>query len=486
MGKTALEYFREISAIPRPSGHMEGIRAYVNAFAEERGLEYLEDSVGNITIRRPASAGYEKTACLMLQGHMDMIAAKVSTSYHDFETEPLTLITDGDILKADGTTLGADDGVAVAYMLAILDDPALKAPELECVFTVDEETGLEGANAMDCSALRSKYMINLDSPAEGVFTVSCAGGKRYDITYTFQPVKRRGLVFSITLSGLKGGHSGEDAHRGRASANVLMGEILKRIDSSGSLCLSSFTGGSMDNAIPSYCTAEIQLTMDNIRTRHSMAGIERELEEIAEEFKARYRGTDPDLELSVSIRPEVHDYMCSEEDTKKIIALINGLPSGIISMSDEIGGLVQSSSNLGIVDIYPGKAQIVAHMRSSEPAEMDAMSAQVEACAKAAGAAWNIPSEYPGWAFQKESRFRDLATEVYRGMYGSEPELEIIHAGLECGILKGKMPDLDIISTGPNVWDLHSPDERLSLSSFERVYDYVVLLLSKMDDDCGL
>ena len=237
-------------------------------------------------------------------------------------------------------------------MLAILDEPSLKAPELECVFTVDEETGLEGANAMDCSALRSKYMINLDSPAEGVFTVSCAGGKRYDITYTFQPVKRRGLVFSITLSGLKGGHSGEDAHRGRASANVLMGEILKRIDSSGSLCLSSFTGGSMDN----------------IRTRHSMAGIERELEEIAAEFKARYRGTDPDLELSVSIRPEVHDYMCSEEDTKKIIALINGLPSGIISMSDEIGGLVQSSSNLGIVDVYPGKAQIVAHMRSSEPA----------------------------------------------------------------------------------------------------------------------
>nr|MCR5539186.1 M20/M25/M40 family metallo-hydrolase [Lachnospiraceae bacterium] len=169
-----------------------------------------------------------------------------------------------------------------------------------------------------------------------------------------------------------------------------------------------------------------------------------------------------------------------------IIALINGLPSGIISMSDEIGGLVQSSSNLGIVDVYPGKAQIVAHMRSSEPAEMDAMSAQVEACAKETGAAWNIPSEYPGWALQKESRFRDLATEVYRGMYGSEPELEIIHAGLECGILKGKMPDLDIISTGPNVWDLHSPDERLSISSFERVYDYVVLLLSKMDDDCGL
>ena len=486
MGQTAMYYFEQISAIPRPSGHMEGIRGYVNAFAEERGLEHFEDDAGNIVIRRPASPGYEKTHTIMLQGHMDMVAAGVADSFHDFEKDPLILIREGDILTADGTTLGADDGISVAYMLAILDDPTVKAPELECVFTVDEEIGLVGANAMDCSALRSRYMINLDSPSEGIFTVSCAGGKRYDIQYTFQPVKRRGLIFSITLSGLKGGHSGEDVHRGRASANVLMTEILKRIDADGSLCLYSFIGGAQDNAIPSFASADIQLTLDNIQKAHSMAAIENELAAIEEEFKARYAETDPDLKLSVSIRPETNDYMCSEEDTRKIIALLDGIPSGILSMSPEIEGLVQTSANIGIVDIMPGKVQIVSHLRSSEPSEMEQMSETVERVVKETGGVWNVPSEYPGWALQKESSFRDLAMKVFRGMYGHDPKLEIIHAGLECGILKGKMPELDIISTGPNVWDLHSPDEHMSISSFERVYEYIILLLAGMDDACGL
>ena len=482
MSRSPLQFFEDISAIPRPSGHMEAIAAFVTARAEDADCRWARDEAGNVTVYVPASAGYETCGTVMLQGHLDMVATKTARSTHDFVKDPIELIYDGDILTANETTLGADDGSAVAIMLAVLDDASLAHPALELVFTVDEEAGLLGADQMDCSGLAAKYMINIDSPKEGTLIVGCAAGKRWHMSVPYAPLKAAGTRLDIALEGLRGGHSGEDAHRGRPNANILLGRVLLALAEAFPARLAAFRGGSQDNAIAPSASASLFLPSDagaDARAFRSKA------EELISEEEKKWKESEPGMLWSVELS-EGETESAGREETLRMLGLLAELPCGVVKWSDEFPGLVHTSANVGVIRMKEGRFMASSHLRALTPEGMKLVSDMSEAAADKFGADKEMAAEYPGWVPSKNSAFLAKAVEVFTDMYGHAPKVEVIHAGLECGIISSKMPGIDAISMGPDLWDLHSPDERMSVSSFERVYDYTVKLLAAMDADSGL
>ncbi len=462
-------FFEEITAVPRGSGVHGKIQAYCENFARERNLRYISDNAGNVIIFKEASAGCENSEPVIIQGHLDMVWEKDETSNINFETDGLELAVDGDFIHAKGTTLGGDDGIAVAMCLALLDADDIKHPALEIVFTTDEETGMNGARALDVTPLKSKRMINLDSEAEGTLWVSCAGGARVNITLPVNFESNTKTAYKLTVSGLHGGHSGAEIHKGYANANKVMGRVLAEIKKSLDISIVSINGGTMDNAI-TRDSASV-LACDNSEIYNIVSEIN---SKISVECIA-----DPDIKISICECDDCNKSMTSDS-TARVIDLLNALPYGVMAMSKEIDGLVETSLNLGILKTENNNVSFSFSVRSSVDGERKKLSEGLKKIADGFGCNTEIYGEYPAWEYKPESVLRDKMSEIYKEMFNKNMVITAIHAGLECGLFCGKIQGLDCVSLGPDMLDIHTPQERLSISSTERTWRFLLRVLEDL------
>lgn len=471
--KAVFGYFEEISQIPHGSGNMEKISQYCVDFAKAHGLEYHADEMKNVIIIKEATPGYEQAEPLILQGHLDMVCEKRPDKEKDFLTEGLDLCTDGELVWADGTTLGGDDGIAVAYGLALLASEELQHPRLEVVLTVDEETGLYGAEAIDLSMLKGKKLINLDSEEEGIFTVGCAGGLTLlcDIPMFTEEVE--GAVYELKVTGLLGGHSGAEIDRGRANANVVLGRVLYTIDQELGLDIIEMAGGTKDNAIPRLSAAKILVAEEKAAKLEAL--LQREEQILKNELHASDAG------ISLELHPEGKKTAEVLDATSKITVLhaLNNIPNGIQAYSMDIPGLVETSLNLGILTLDQESMKMSFAVRSSVESAKKYLTERVILFVDMLGGSCQVKGDYPGWAYRPESELRETFIRVYREMYGKEPVVEAIHAGLECGLFTKKIKDLDSISVGPNMHHVHTSEETLEVASVQRTWEFLCRVLAQ-------
>lgn len=468
--KKLFEIFEEISAIPRGSGNEEKIAKYIEDFAKARGLFCVRDEVNNVFVRMSGSEGRESEEAVLLQGHTDMVCEKNSDTVHDFENDGIKLVLDGKWLRAKGTTLGADNGVAVALMLAILDGELESHPPIECLFTTSEEVGLDGAKAFDYSLVKAMGMINLDSEEEGVVTVSCAGGVRSDLSMKATRTAFSGKAYKVKISGLTGGHSGAEINCGRANANKLMGRILFELSKTSDISLSYIEGGSKDNAIPRECVSVISLNAE--KEEETLNAFRR----VSDVIIAEANESDKNIKITMTECSEPA-LMFDKQSTKNAIAVMCIAANGVLAMSEEIDGLVEYSRNLGVVKTNENLIEFIFSSRSSVESRIDCSQSELDALALLTGCEIKHYSRYPGWKYEKISPLRDKYVSVAEKCFGKEPVVMAIHAGLECGIIKSHIHNMDMISIGPDMVGIHSPDEALDLDSFERFWKLVKELL---------
>lgn len=471
--KSVFEFFEQISAIPRGSGNEQGIADYLEQFARDRALAYVRDAANNLLIKLPASAGRENEAPLLFQGHTDMVCEKNSDVVHDFEHDPIRLIQNGNELTADGTTLGADNGIAVAMMLAMLDGALTSHPAIECLFTTEEETGMGGAIAFDYSQLAARHMVNLDSEEEHVVTVGCAGGIRSDLDI---PITREALgtreLCRVSLTGLGGGHSGADIHTGRQSANLLLGRLI------GSLApdvrLVCVEGGSKDNAITREACAVIAVP--------SIALASMQLLSLGDDIAGELVKADENCRIAcerlTADEAAAFDTVMDETTTARVLGVLANAPCGVLAMSAEVEGLVEYSRNLGILRTTDTHVRMTFTSRASRESRLDGTVTALDALARAVGGKVDHHSRYPGWEYAPVSTVRDAYRAAYRAVCGKDMTVVAIHAGLECGYIKKQLPDMDIISIGPDMRAIHSPDETLYLDSVERVWQALTAMVA--------
>ena len=454
-------YFEEICGIPHGSGDTARISDYCVAFAKAHGLRYRQDALGNVLIKKPATPGYEDHPTVILQGHLDMVCEKAPDCTIDFTTDPLDVDVDGDWVFAHGTTLGGDDGVAVAMALAVLEAEDLCHPPLEVLFTIDEETGMDGAVGLDAAGIEGRILINIDSEEEGVLTVSCAGGAKAEITLPLAYEANTQPAYEITVSGLQGGHSGVEIDKGRLNANVVMGEFLKSIGCR----VVSVQGGQKDNAIPVSSVAVITCATDPTILAEAFAAINRV-------------ETDPNLTLSVV--PTTAERVLTADSTTRVVEFLTTVPNGIQAMSADIEGLVQTSLNLGILTMDDTTLRATFAVRSSKNEEKTALLSRLNCVAFAFGGVCLTHGHYPAWEYCPDSRLREVMCRVWKQQTCKAPIVLAIHAGLECGLFCEKLPGLDAVSIGPNMRDIHTCRERLSVSSTARVYAYLCGVLKEL------
>ncbi|MDY3225405.1 MAG: aminoacyl-histidine dipeptidase [Candidatus Faecousia sp.] len=464
-------YFEEICAIPHGSRNTKKISDYLVGFAKENNLKYIQDDMNNVILFGEGTCGMQDHPAVILQGHMDMVCEKSADCPIDMAEEGLDVTHDDTAVFARGTTLGGDDGIAVAMSLALLADPTIPHPPLEVVLTTEEEIGLLGASAIDLSCLKGRMLINLDSEEEGIFTVSCAGGCTATITV---PVERKavyGPCIRLSVDGLRGGHSGADIHRNRGNANKIMGEFMSRIQKLMPLCLTSLTGGAKDNAIPRSCQAKLVAMGTHLER----------INDVAAQLQAEIRETydEPDATIQAFDVDALGGNSLSTDSTAKIISLLCSAPNGVQSWSRDIDGLVQTSLNLGIAKLGD-RFSATFSVRSGVNAEKQEILDQLKQLADLLDAAYTQEGEYPAWEFRKESRLRDIMVRIYREMFGEEPKVEAIHAGLECGLFTEKLPDLDCVSIGPQMHDIHTNRERLEIASTERTWKFLLEVLKNL------
>ncbi len=467
------EYFEKLCAVPHGSGNTKRISDLCVGFAKELGLRYRQEPCNNVIIWKDASAGYETAEPIILQGHIDMVCAKTDDCAKDMAVEGLDLVTDGEWIRADKTSLGGDNGIAVAMILAILADDTLAHPPLEAVFTVDEEVGMDGAFALDCSDLKGRKLMNLDSEEEGVFTVSCAGGARADCVL---PAAAESVSsehgYLVTLAGLQGGHSGADIDKGRGSANLLMGRVLSSAIEQGlTLRLAALDGGMFDNVICSRCDAKVAVPAEQC------AAFEAFIRDFDATLKNEYAGCDGGVTLTCE--PCAVSAALGAERTAHLMRTLLVLPQGVMEMNVDFPGLVQTSLNLGVMHLEADGLHISFSVRSCIASQKEMLLQRLRAVMALAGGTVSVRSAYPGWQYARESQFRELVLAAYRDTSGQEGKIEATHGGLECGLLISKIPGLDAISLGPELHDVHSVRERLSVPSTERVYALVCEVLKR-------
>ena len=480
-------YFEELCKIPHGSYHTKQISDYLVQFAKERNLECSQDDSNNVVIRKAASAGYEDAPVVILQGHCDMVCEKTADSTHDFEKDGLDLMIEGDYVTANGTTLGGDDGIAVAYALAILDDDTLKHPALEVVITTDEEVGLLGAKALDCSQLKGKYLINMDSEEEGYLWVSCAGGLSAITTIPVRYQEVSGEKYELVISGLNGGHSGAEIDKNRANSNKLIGQALFTLEQDIPFCLTALEGGTKDNAIPRLSKAVFVAERLMLKYYSFMWQIRQSLYENygitvlqnLEKFQ-EYTGTDEGITVTVKKIGETTEKALEQVSQEKIIFFLVQVPYGIQKMSGSIEGLVETSINPGILMLNEEECKIVSSVRSSIDSAKDALTAKVCYLSEFLGGDCVTEGDYPAWEYRKESKLRDIMVDSYKELFGDGPEVKAIHAGLECGLFYEKIEGLDAVSFGPTMKDIHTTEEVLSISSTARMWDYLVKVLENI------
>jgi len=469
--KDVFSYFEMLCNVPHGSGNTKAVSDLCVRFAQEHGLRCRQDGANNVVIWKDGTAGYESAAPVMLQGHLDMVCAKAPDCRKDMTKEGLDLMTDGETVWAKGTSLGGDDGIAVAMALAVLADDTLPHPPLEVVFTTDEETGMNGAFALDTSDLKARRLLNLDSEEEGVFTVSCAGGMRLDCWVPGESVPVEGEAgYTVVLDGLLGGHSGVEIDKGRANANHLMGRVLyTAMERLGTLRVADIRGGKFDNVICPKCEAKVCVPAEKAD----------ELEAFLREFdgvlKNEYAASDAGIALTFEKTGIARAFGAA--DTARALRVLLTLPQGVQAMSFDFPGLVQTSLNLGIIWIDQGGLQFTYAARSCIASQKDMLEQRVRAIVESAGGKVTVRSSYPGWQYAKESPLRELVMRAWREISGREGTLEATHGGLECGILIDRMPGLDAVSIGPDMRDIHSESEHLGVASTARVYRLVCEVL---------
>lgn len=468
--KKVFKWFYNLNQIPRCSDDEKKASDFLVNFAKERNLEVYQDKFLNVIIKKPGTRGYESLDPVIIQGHMDMVCVKGKNSQHDFGKDPIEMIVENDFLRANDTTLGADDGIAVAYALAILDSNDLEHPPLEILITTSEETGMDGAHALENTHLQGKTLLNIDSEEEGVFLVSCAGGGTQITRFKIQKEVVNKDALEIKISGLKGGHSGMEIIKQRGNAIKLMGRVLDTTRRIAELRLVKFTGGIKHNAIPNEAVASF--ITDNINES------KRVIEDFTEELKEEYRVEEPGLTIEVSQTKAEKAY--SHKLSQNLIDYIMMIPDGVMYMSQDIEGLVQTSLNNAIIEEKDGFIEIVASVRSASSSSLREVLNTLEIIAKRTGAQTTEEGNYPAWQYEEDSKIRDKALEVYKELFNKEAEVTAIHAGLECGLLKEILPDTDMISFGPNIYDVHTEKEHISISSAERVWEFLVALLQSL------
>ena len=468
--KSVFRFFEEMCAIPHGSRNTKAVSDWCADFARARGLEYHQDGDNNIIIIKEAAPGYEAAPPVILQGHLDMVCEQTADCQKDMSREGLDLAVDGDFVYAKGTTLGGDDGIAVAMALALLDAEGLPHPRLEAVFTVDEEIGLLGAASIDVTPLKGRQMLNLDSEAEGIFTVSCAGGARMDCVL---PVRREVFaapVQRITVQGLVGGHSGTEIDKGRANSSMLLGRVLCALEEKTDLRVISVCGGLKDNAIP---TGSVALVAADAAAAQAVCA------EMDAAFKKEYRVNDP--AITVSVRPaETALLPLDENSSRSVVCMLTCLPNGIQAMSADMPGLVQTSLNLGILTTGDDAVHASFSVRSSVATQKQMLIQRLRSLMERLGGSVSTHGEYPGWEYMPQSPLRDLMVQVFTDQYGYAPKVEAIHAGLECGLFSAKLPGLDCVSFGPDLKEIHTFRESMSVASVQRVYAMVVETLKRM------
>ena len=459
--KKVFEYFEDLCAIPHGSGNTKQISDYCVDFAKKHGLYYTQDELNNVIIRKDACKGYENSPTVILQGHLDMVCEKDSGISIDFLKDGLTLSLEGDFVSANGTTLGGDDGIAVAMALSVLDSDSLSHPPLEVLFTTDEETGMYGAAGLNESLLKGKILINIDSEDEDILTAGCAGGARAEIKKSVYFGESKSTK-KIVISGLVGGHSGVEIHKNRYNANKLMAELLSRIPH---FQLAHIAGGAKDNVIPNECECTLSTDCD--------------LNAIISNFiKEKQNSADPNLKITVTDGEELP--VMDEEASKQVVKLICSLPNGVQKMNAQIPTLVQTSLNLGVLKIEEGNLVCTFSVRSSVNSEKVDILNKLENTAKAFGADYSDHGHYPAWEYRENSPLREIMIKTFESLYGRKPVVDVIHAGLECGFFCDKIDGLDAVSFGPDLFDIHTSRERLSVSSVQRTYKFLCETLKNL------
>lgn len=459
---TSMKFFEVISTIPRGSGNTRGIAEYLVGFAKERGLDVKRDDADNVIIKKAATEGLESRPTVVLQGHTDIVAEKVAGCSKDMEKEGVDIYRDGDFIRARGTTLGADDGVAVAYMLALLDSRDIPHPAIEAVFTSDEETGLIGAKAICPEDISGRIMINLDSGEDGIFTAGCAGGIRADISLPVERKQKAETAYSLSILGLLGGHSGTEIGKGRANAIKIIAELLSKIPN---LKLISLSGGNADNAIPRE--AEAVFATSEKPSEQALSALAKEL------------CSGEDVKLMIK-RADTCESALTEEDSARVISLVTAMPTGVVAMSKDIKGLVETSLNVGVIRLSASELSLTVSLRSSIGKSKMELLDRVKDVAASFGADVNAHSEYPAWEYRRESHLREVTLASYERIFGKGAKVVVIHAGLECGIFSDKLKGLDCLSFGPAHYDIHTPDEHLSIPSFSKTWELLLDVLKNI------
>ncbi len=468
------EFFEYISSVPHGSDNTDRISNLCCEFARERGLRYVQDELGNVIIYKPGTAGYESHEPVIIQGHIDMVTVKTPDCDIDLEADGLRLAHNDEFVWAEGTSLGADDGIAVAMAMAVLDSDLIAHPPIEAVFTINEETGMDGANFINTSKLNGKTMLNIDSEEEGIITCGCAGGIRVYGSFPLNPAKITSDCAEICISGLTGGHSGNEIHKGRANANILMGRLLYELYENASIRIVSIAGGEKDNAIANSCKAVFV---------YSTADFEK-IEAVVKRFETnaceKYSDTDSALKISINNLGAKSINAASEAASSGIIKAMAQIPDGVQKMSGDIEGLVQTSLNFGIIDSADDCINMTFCLRSSVSAERDALADNLSAIIFANGGEASTGGKYPAWEYAKDSPVREKAVQAYEKLFGKKPEITVIHAGLECGLFADKIKNLDCISFGPNIPDIHTVSEKLDIKSTQRVWKFLLELLRNL------
>jgi len=464
-------YFEKLCSIPHGSGNTKPISDYLVSFAKEQGLRYIQDESNNVILFQEGTMGMEDHAPVILQGHMDMVCEKDADCPIDMETEGLDITHDGEFVFAKGTTLGGDNGIAVAYALARLADKTIAHPPLEVIITVDEEVGMLGADVIDLSMLRGRTLINMDSDEEGIFTVSCAGGGTAILTLPAQRRPVYGPCIKLTVDGLQGGHSGVEIHKNLANANKIMGEFLARVQGIMPICVTAFAGGAKDNAIPRSCQVTLVALGMNPERINDIA------QQLQQEVRTKY--DEPNAVVCGDNVEALGGNAMSTEQTAKLIALLCATPNGVQAMSQDIPGLVQTSLNLGIAKLEEDMV-LTFSVRSSVESEKKALLSKLRELAEFYGGSYTQMGEYPAWEYRADSPLRDTMVRVYKEMFNQEPQVLAIHAGLECGVLGQKLPGLDCVSIGPEMHDIHTSREKLGIASTRRTWEFLLEVLKQL------
>ena len=469
------EMFEQLCGIPHGSRNTKAISDFCVRFAQEHGLDYRQDDSNNVILFAPATPGMEQAQPVMLQGHLDMVCEKEADCPLDLQKEGLNLRTDGEWIWAEGTTLGGDDGIAVAYALAILADPAIPHPPLEVVLTTDEEIGMLGAAAIDLSEVKARRVLNIDSEEEGVLLAGCAGGATVCCHIPLMWTLKKGLRATVQITGLRGGHSGMEIQKGRANANKLMGRFLNEMDEAFAYALCTVNGGNKDNAIARESTADVVILPERLAELTAFAAQRQEA------YRAEYGEADPDITIAVTPGTEDTFEIMMGDCRRSVLSVLQQLPNGVQQMSRDIEGLVQTSLNLGILKVDFRGIHLTSSVRSSVNAEKQQLIQQLaEICGKLGGSC-EVMGEYPAWEYKADSPLREIMTEVYMEQYGRKPAVEVIHAGLECGLLSGKLDGLDCVSFGPDIVDIHTTREKLSIPSVQRTWKLLLEVLKRCD-----